>query len=166
MRLQRGATFPFRGVRGRLSSRWRQQQRASQPPPSPSSQRQIAAQIRRVVTRASVARWLVGTPRQAGKSTRHAQTVSRERRSKTGKVGCGSKPNVPVWYLKVHAWWRAVQVVGFGEKSPFHQLWVNEFYKKGCQEKNLSHDRRGDCFSTSSPSWICFAESSCGFPFS
>jgi hypothetical protein len=31
------------------------------------------------VTRASVARWLAGTPeRQAGKGTRHAQTVSRE----------------------------------------------------------------------------------------
>ena len=42
----------------------------------------------------------------------------------------------------------------------------DEFYKKGCQEKKLPHDRSGDCFSTSSPPWICFAESSCDFPFS
>jgi len=122
MRLQRGATFPFRGVQGRLSSRWPQRQRASHPPPWPSSQRQIAGQIRRVLTRASAARWLADTPeRQAGKGPRHAQTVSRELRSKTGKVGCGSKPNVRSWYLKVHAWWRAVQVAGFGEKSDYTQ---------------------------------------------
>src|SRR5947208_12684052 len=62
----------------------------------------------------------------------------------TGKLACGSKLSVPGWYLKVYAWWRAVQVAGCGEKSPCRSLtsrighqWVRCRQSENCPETGL-----------------------------
>src|SRR5262249_41313781 len=59
---------------------------------------------------------------------RHPRTPSRKRHAPRAdrlqrmtfvdrEGGEWIKAECPGWYLKVHAWWRAVQVAGFGEKS-------------------------------------------------